>query len=190
VNEPGEELPMGRRTRFRRGLLAGAFCAALLGCAGHTEFQDVLLLEPTAAEQSTPLGGAALGQRKQDMQRAHRDMLHFHTTLESLQERKDRNGLVLFSQFLDAYMGLHLDPLLASEWQSRHPELMALDANLRLVKAEVLIQMRSPQRVQQVIEELQERYAGRGDMLVEFPIGKQGTLRDGLKRLGERKWRG
>jgi hypothetical protein len=181
---------MGRRTRIRCGLLAGALCAALLGCAGHTEFQDVLLLEPTAAEQSTPLGGAALGQRRQDMQRAHRDMLHFHTTLESLQERKDRNGLVLFSQFLDAYMGLHLDPLLASEWQSRHPELMALDANLRLVKAEVLIQMRSPQRVQQVIEELQERYAGRGDMLVEFPIGKQGTLRDGLKRLGERKWRG
>jgi len=181
---------MKSRTRIRCGLLAGALCAALLGCAGHTEFQDVLLLEPTAAEQSTPLGGAALGQRKQDMRRAHRDMLHFHTTLESLQERKDRNGLVLFSQFLDAYMGLHLDPLLASEWQSRHPELMALDANLRLVKAEVLIQMRSPQRVQQVIEELQERYAGRGDMLVEFPIGKQGTLRDGLKRLGERKWRG
>ena len=128
---------MGRRTRIRRGLLAGALCAALLGCAGHTEFQDVLLLEPTAAEQSTPLGGAALGQRKQDMQRAHRDMLHFHTTLESLQERKDRNGLVLFSQFLDAYMGLHLDPLLTSEWQSRHPELMALDANLRLVWLQV-----------------------------------------------------
>ena len=74
--------------------------------------------------------------------------------------------------------------------QSRHPELMALDANLRLAKAEVLIQMRSPKRVQEVIEELQKRYAGREDMLVEFPIGKQGTLRDGLRRLGERKWRG
>jgi hypothetical protein len=181
---------MANRSRIPGGLLAAAFCGALLACAGHTEFQDVLLLEPTAAEQSTPLGGAALVQRRQDMQRAHRDMLHFHTTLESLQERKDRNGLVLFSQFLDAYMGLHLDPLLASEWQTRHPELMALDANLRLVKAEVLIQMRSPQRVQQVIEELRERYAGREDMLVEFPIGKQGTLRDGLKRLSERKWRG
>jgi hypothetical protein len=174
----------------RLGLLASALCAASLACAGQTEFQDVLVLEQTAAEQSTPLGGAALGQRRQDMQRAHRDMLHFHTTLESLQQRRDRNGLVLFSQFLDAYMGLHLDPLLASEWQSRHPELMALDANLRLVKAEVLIQMRSPQRVQQVIEELRERYAGRDDMLVEFPIGKQGTLRDAVRRLGERKWRG
>jgi len=181
---------MSKRGRVSNGLIAGAICGAIFGCAGHTEFQDVLFFEPTAAEQSAPLGGAALAQRKQDMQRAHRDLLHFHTTLESLQERKDRNGLLLFSQFLDAYMGVHLDSLLANEWQSRHPELMALDANLRLVKAEVLIQMRSPQRVQQVIEELRERYAGREDMLVEFPIGKQGTLRDGLRRLGERKWRG
>jgi hypothetical protein len=181
---------MPGRIGKRRGLLAGALCAAALACASKTEFQDVLVMEQTAAEQSTPLGGAALGQRRQDMQRAHRDMLHFHATLESLQGRRDRNGLVLFSQFLDAYMGLHLDPLLTSEWQSRHPELMALDANLRLVKAEVLIQMRSPQRVQQVIEELKERYAGREDMLVEFPIGKQGTLRDGMRKLGERKWRG
>jgi hypothetical protein len=67
---------------------------------------------------------------------------------------------------------------------------MGLDANLRLVKAEVLIQMHSPSRVQRVIDELRERYAGREDMLVEFPIGKQGTLRDGIRRLGERKWRG
>jgi hypothetical protein len=173
-----------------RGWLAGAACSALFACAGQTEFQDVLALEPTAAEQSTPLGGPALALRKQEMQRAHRDMLHFHTTLESLQQRKDRNGLVLFSQFLDAYMGMHLDPLLQSEWQSRHPELMALDANLRLAKAEVLIEMHSPGRVQEVIEELQKRFAGREDMLVEFPIGKQGTLRDGIKKLSERKWRG
>ena len=173
-----------------RRWLAGAACGALFACAGQTEFQDVLALEPTAAEQSTPLGGPALALRKQEMQRAHRDMLHFHTTLESLQQRKDRNGLVLFSQFLDAYMGMHLDPLLQNEWQSRHPELMALDANLRLAKAEVLVEMHSPGRVQEVIEELQKRYAGREDMLVEFPIGKQGTLRDGIKKLSERKWRG
>ena len=177
-------------TRNLRAWLASAACGALFASAGTTEFQDVLVLEPTAAEQSTPLGGPALALRKQEMQRAHRDMLHFHTTLESLQQRKDRNGLMLFTQFLDAYMGMHLDPLLQSEWQSRHPELMALDANLRLVKAEVLIQMHSPQRVQDVIDELEKRYAGRGDMMVEFPIGKQGTLRDGLKRLSDRKWRG
>jgi hypothetical protein len=44
--------------------------------------------------------------------------------------------------------------------------------------------------VQRVIDELRERFAGREDMLVEFPSGEQGTLRDGLRRLGERKWRG
>jgi hypothetical protein len=184
---------MGRRRSAGSGLRAGiaaVACGAALACAGHTEFQDVLVIEPTAAEQSGPLGGAALAQRKLDMKRAYRDLIHFHTTLESLQQRKDRNGLMLFSQFLDAYMGLHLERLLANEWQSRHPELMALDANLRLAKAEVLIRMRSPQRVQRVIDELRERFAGREDMLVEFPSGEQGTLRDGLRRLGERKWRG
>jgi len=172
------------------GPLLGAACAALLACAGRTEFQDVLVLEPTAAEQSTPLGGTALALRKQELERAHRDMLHFVTTLESLSQRKDRNGWMLFSQFLDAYMGKHLDPLLANEWQSRHPEVMALDANLRLAKAEVLIQLRSPQRVQEVIDDLKKRFAGREDMLVELPSGKQATLRDGLKGLAERKWRG
>jgi hypothetical protein len=104
-----------QRRSLRRDLrrwLASAACAGLFACAGQTEFQDVLVLEPTAAEQSTPLGGPALALRKQEMQRAHRDMLHFVTTLESLQQRKDRNGMLLFSQFLDAYMGLHLDPLL------------------------------------------------------------------------------
>jgi hypothetical protein len=181
---------MRKRQWERRGWIAAAACGVLFACAGQTEFQDVLVLEPTAAEQSAPLGGPALALRKQEMKRAHRDMLHFHTTLESLQQRKDRNGLMLFTQFLDAYMGMHLDPLLQNEWQSRHPEVMALDANLRLAKAEVLIQMRSPQRVQNEIEQLKKRYAGREDMMVEFPIGKQGTLRDGLKRLADRKWRG
>ena len=100
--------PRSARLARERGLRRAASPAR-----GTTEFQDVLVLEPTAAEQSTPLGGPALALRKQEMQRAHRDMLHFHTTLESLQQRKDRNGLMLFSQFLDAYMGMHLDPLLA-----------------------------------------------------------------------------
>jgi hypothetical protein len=98
--------------------------------------------------------------------------------------------VVLFSNFLSAYMGLHLDPLLRSEWQSRHPELMALDANLRLAQAEVLIQMRDPRRVQAVLDEIRSRFGGRDGMLVESPSGGQGTLRDALKRLSSSKWKG
>ena len=69
-------------------------------------------------------------------------------------------------------------------------ELMALDANLRFAQADVLIQMRDPRRVERVIEEIERRFEGRGSMLVEYPLGSQGTLSEGVKRLRDNKWRG
>ena len=44
--------------------------------------------------------GEALTERKHAMQRAYRDLVDFHTTQESLRLRRDRNGSVLFDQFL------------------------------------------------------------------------------------------
>jgi hypothetical protein len=67
---------------------------------------------------------------------------------------------------------------------------MALDAGLRLGKAEVLIWMRQQRRAQQTIDELLKRFEGRENMLVEYPIGGQSTLEQALERLRERKWRG
>jgi len=173
-----------------RGVGAGLIFALALACAKGTEIPEYIVAEDAASQESTPLGGEALAQRKHEMERAHRDMIHFATTMESLHGRHDRNGLVLFSGFLDRYMGEHIGPLLLSEWQSRHPELMVLDVNLRFAQAEVLIQMRDARRVQHVIEEIERRYTGREDMLVEYPIGSQGTLLEGLQRLRNRKWRG
>jgi hypothetical protein len=187
-----ETSSMFRTNRLARLPLLLAACAAAsyLGCAARFEMPDDFDLEPPTARGSGPLGGEALSQRKQQLERAQRDMVHFHTTLESLHHRRDRNGLVLFSGFLDAYMGRHLEPLLDGKWQSTHPELMALDANLRFARAEVLIQMRAPRRVQDVIDGITERYEGRGSMLVEFPIGGQSTLEQALEILSSRKWRG
>ncbi len=165
-------------------LLAFSACAKDRGFGG-----EFARLEPLP-EASAPLGGDALIQQKRDLRRAQGDMVRFHATLESLHQRRDSNGLVLFSQFLDAYMGLYLDPLLRSEWQSRHPELAAFDANLRLVKAEVLVQLRSPRRVEKTLQEIERRYTGREDMLVDYPIGKRGTLGEGMEILRKRKWRG
>lgn len=181
---------MANTTRCARGIAAA--CAALLlaGCASRFDLPEDFDLEPVPVRDSGPLGGEALSHRREQLARAQRDMVHFHATLESLHHRRDRNGLVLFSEFLDAYMGLHLRPLLAGEWQSTHPELMALDANLRFAQAGVLIQMRAPHRVQEVIDEIRARYANHGEMLVEFPIGRQSTLERGLEILSSRKWRG
>jgi hypothetical protein len=173
----------------RTALLALALSVGV-GCASGPKIPDTFGLETQAAEETTPLGGEALALRKREMRRAQRDMRHYHATLQGLNERGDRSGKILFGQFLDAYIGLHLDPLLTSEWQSNHPELMALDAGLRLGKAEVLIWMRQQRRAQQTLDELLKRFAGRENMLVEYPIGGQTTLEQALEMLRERKWRG
>lgn len=162
-----------------------------VGCAGDPDIpRDLLAAETAAREEHTPLGGDALDQRRRDMRRAKRDMVHFQVTLESLVARNDRNGQIQLSGFLDAYMGTHLEPLLRSEWQSRHPELAAVDATLRLVKAELLMHMRETRRMQRELDELSRRFEGRGDMLVEYPVGQQVTLEKAIEILRERKWRG
>ena len=171
----------------RRGLALAA--VALAACASP-KVSDEFGWEETAAEKSSPIGGESLAQRKFEMHRAQRDMIAFYETLESMQDRRDHDGYSLFSGFLDAYMGLYLDPLLEREGQSNHPELMSLDANLRLVKTEVLVQLRDAGRAEESIRDLEQRYRGRESMLVDYPIGTQGTLGDALKLLRERKWNG
>jgi hypothetical protein len=163
---------------------------AALACASAPELPAELLAQQAARDERTPLGGDALSQRRSDLLRAQGDMLHFQSTLESLQQRRDRNATLLFGGFVDAYMGTHLDPLLHDEWQSRHPELAAMDATLRLVKAELLMHMRETRRMQQTLDELTRRFEGRADMLVEYPPGRQVTLQQALELLDGRKWRG
>ena len=117
-------------------------------------------------------------------------MVHIQRTMQSLIDRNDGRALSELDRFVDRYMGVHLDPLLRAEWQSSHPELMARDASLRFLQAEVLIQMRYPRRVQIVREEIERRYQGQKDLLIEYPIGKQGTLEHSLEVLATRKWKG
>ncbi len=186
-------MPTRSRTLRLRRWLGLAAAASLVGtaCAGSRyELPDDFALERGVVEENAPLGGEALGKRKEELRRAYRDMVHFHATLEALRHRRDRSGFNLFRHFLDAYMGLHLEPLLKSEWQSEHPEVMGLDANLRFVSAGVLIRMRATRRVQDSIDQIAERFAGREDMLVDYPVGSQSTLRDALEKLRDRKWRG
>jgi hypothetical protein len=159
-------------------------------CASSPELPAGLLDERAAVEENTPLGGEALTQRKLEMKRAYKDLIHFQVTFESLHQRKDRNGLILFSEVTGTYMGAHLQPLLRNEWQSEHPEVMGLDANLRFIQAEVLMQMNDPGAVQQAIDEIERRYKGHENMLVDYPIGDQSPLGQALQILRDRKWRG
>ena len=177
---------------LRRQIVTGLLGLGLLaGCASQPGYSDTLSFDgPVEVQESAPLGGEGLALRKRDLRRAHRDMSHYHATLESLHTRKDRGGLIMFNRYLDAYMYTHLAPLLHSQWQSRHAELMTLDANLRLAQADVLLRMRETRRAQSTIDEIRKRYAGRENLLVEYPIGGQTTLQQALRALEDRKWRG
>jgi len=180
------ELRAKRRTLLCGFLALAVAATSAIGCAGPPLDE----MEADAIVEEGPLGGEALAQRKQDLNRAYHDMVHFHTTMQSLIDRHDGRSLATFDRFLDEYMGTHLSPMLRSEWQSSHPELMARDASLRFVQAEVLAMMRYPRRVEQVKDEIERRYETQGDLLVEYPIGKQGTLGRALELLNDRKWSG
>jgi hypothetical protein len=177
-----------------RDVVAGALIALLaLACAGgggglpmDVSLQD----EATPAAPNAPLGGMSLAQRRLELERTQKDLTHFAATLDSLQLRREQNGLVLFKGFVDEYLGTHVDPMLATDMHSQHPELASLDAGIRFLEAELLTRLRSPSRAQQVIDDLERLYQGREDMLVDYPIGKKSTLKKGLDLLADRKWRG
>ena len=161
------------------------FGALGLGCGGGSRHplpaDFATQLAPN--EETAPLGGTGLRQRTLELQRAHRDLIHIHDTFESLIYHHDRKGEDRLGRFAAAYMALHLDRMLGHKWQSKHPEVMGLDANLRLLKADILMKMRSEDRADRVIDDIRERYRGRESMLVDYPVGTQQSLADGLRVL-------
>ena len=161
---------------------------ALGACAtdprGDFEDQTVLV-----AQDELAIGGEALVQRKLELERAVADMGDFLETLESMKDRGNERGIELFRGFLDRYLITHIRPLLAPVWQSQHPELISYDANLRFIQTELLIQLAYNKWARDVIDDLFDRYKERGNMLVEYPVGNQTTLREALATLRDREWR-
>ena len=173
------------RSSILESLAATIILTACVACGGVPYDEGLVDATPEA-----PLGGEALAQRRNDLSRALDDVEHFHATMATLVDRQDASSIALLDDFLERYLSQHVDPMLRPEWQSGSAELAAIDASLRFAKAELLIQLRYPRRVQEAIEDIERRYRGRDSMLVEYPIGKQGTLGDGLEILKDRKWKG
>jgi hypothetical protein len=180
---------MIRRRRLPvRLLLLGGLLALAFGCASEGAIPDPLLDRQAETLSTIPLAGESLSALARELARAHRDLLHFHVTLAGLRDRRDRNGTELFEEFLDGYLLDHLAPLLANEWQSRQPELMVVDANIRLLYADLLVGLGRPQQMQGVVDEIQKRFAEQESMLVDYPVGRRTTLRKALETLHEREW--
>ncbi len=53
-----------------------------------------------------------------------------------------------------------------------------------------LVLLRMPRRAQAVMDQIQLRFQGREDMLVDYPFGEQRSLGESLEMLRDRKWRG
>ncbi len=169
-------------------LLAGLAAVALSGCFSTPEPEPLGWINSMpVAEETAPLAGTALEQRKERLTRAQHDLAHFHTTLESLYYRDDRDGMHRMRRFTDAYLSMHVDRLLLHEWQSRHPEVAVLDASLRLAKADVLLRMRQFERAGEVFGQLERRFEGRDNLLVEYPIGTRRPLGEALRILRDGK---
>jgi hypothetical protein len=181
---------MKRSTMGLRPLLVvmlwALFSGQLTGCAGGASSNlDGSL---AATEDEAPLGGEALAQRRMDLRRAWRDLLHFDETMRSLVDRRDSRSVALLDGYVAQYMEQHLDPMLRPAWQSTHPEVMAIDANLRFMKAQILADMRYTSKVQDSIEDIEARFMGREGMLVEYPVGEQRPLGEALDMLADQKW--
>jgi len=163
-------------SRTRAAFTSLCLLSALIavGCASqHLEGFDE---KSITVDESSALAGAALFQRKQEMQRAAGDVVAMYTSMEDMMDRVDRRSVYIFSEFIEAYMQTHLDPMLAPSWQSAHAELVDLDANLRVMKTAMLIQMKRPVEVKDAVEDIQRRYQGRGSLLINYPVGAQSTL--------------
>jgi len=163
-------------------LLAG--CAVLSqGCMSDERIADDWVAKANAREANAPLGGEALAQRRLELDRSYRDLGHFLATLDSLNRRNDRNGQFMFAEFANFYIGKHVVPMLEPEWQSRHPELAQLDVNARFAVVAVWNRLGASSSAGHMLDEIERRYKGRGEMLVGYPIGSESTLKDAVKRL-------
>ncbi len=166
---------------------ACALAAALCACAsgGYAPAPSALALGQSSGEDASPLAGATLDHRRRLLERRFDDLAEIADALDQSDLRGEKAAVVQLRRFADAYVGMHVDPLLAETWQSRHPELFALDAALRLRNADLLARMDASDRARRALREIEELYSGRMDMLVEFPSGVRRSLRESLRDVRE-----
>ena len=170
-------------SKIRAALLIAGCAALVAGCMSDERIADDWMAEASKGKASAPLGGEALSQRKLDLDRTYRDLGHFLTTIDGLNRRNDRSGLVQFTEFAGFYVAKHVLPMLEPDWQSRHPEVSTLDANARFAVAALWKKVGADYSSERMLEEIEKRYKGRGEMLVGYPIGSESTLKDAVKRL-------
>jgi hypothetical protein len=166
--------------------LGVALAAVLAGCASY---EPVPLEDVESTRAQKPLGGATLAEKRSEMERTQQDMVRHLRTLDAMLRRDDKDGVVLFKNFFYGYMDDHVTPLLARSWTSHHPELGGLDASIRFFAIETLAKLNAPHRAKLLIKDLKARFQGRGDLMVDYPIGRRSNVTKALELVEEQYWR-
>ncbi len=175
--------------RFRQTAVPAALALALAtGCANTWTGSDYFEHTARIDEADAYVAGEALAQRKQEMERAKGDLVHFHATLRSLRRHKSEMDIQAFEAFLRPYLAERVDPLVAPDQAGWHPELQRLDANLLFAKGAVLVELRDHRAIDRLLRQIERRYADLDDLLVEFPMGKQTTLARGVRELTRQRF--
>ncbi len=158
-------------------------------CADATHAPQNPATASPAASQQRPLAGSALEARAGELATARETLGEMQTTLRGLQRRENRKAVPAFEDFVRAYFGLHLDPLLRPEWPSRHPDLMTMDATLRFARADLMRRLQDSQEFERALADIERRFTGRQEMLIEYPLGQERTVRSAVQMLrGRSRW--
>ena len=170
-----------------RVVLLGMLVFGLAACAAKPPI-DPILGAKLSAEPPPPLGGASLAKARDELRRAERELVHFQKTLVSLRQRSDVDGHNRFRRTVWEHLVQQVDPLLARAWPSEHLELAALDAQLRLMKVEVLLQMGHPLLCQRAINDIRRRFPDTNRILVTAPTAGDATLEEALMAVQLRRY--
>jgi hypothetical protein len=166
--------------------LALALAGALAGCS---HYEPVPLEDVELTRSQKPLGGETLAEQHREMERTQADLVRHLRTLDSMLKRDDEDGVVLFKSFFTGYMKDHVDPLLSRGWTSDNPELGGLDASIRFVAIEILAKLDSPHRANAMIDDVKLRFRNRGDLMVDYPVGRRTNVNKALELVEEQYWR-
>jgi hypothetical protein len=132
--------------------------------------------------------GQALGQRRHELERIHSGLLALRDSVDVIRARPDPTNRELIGDFTFAYLAMHVDPLLAPGWQSANPALETLDAELRLLEAELLMRLEHRSEAERVLDELERRFSHRSDLMVSYPVGKQSALGEAVRIARAPRW--
>jgi len=166
-----QDMNTAKSNAFAFAILSILVC--LCGCA--TVVDDAYV-----REQAVQHSEQRLAQREHELVRARSDLAHFRTTLRHLREHETGWTGSSFNPYLVRFLEERVDPLVSNEWQSGHPELAQLDVDLRLLRAEALLDMNMKRDASRAIRDIVQNYEGQEQMLVTNAYGERATLEDSL----------